>query len=180
VCRLRMSIRIYLIYCVFFEVSLLVLFKVIHTIFPSTLLFDQILFISCLNIMFFLILVNKRIKLSFDKMVAIISLGLSLMFLNQTFVLNVDRSRSTFVLSWVEKGYVSIDTTGSFLLEGILSKENSNELGTIQRVRENIDRGLISVKGETVELTLVGHLLLHICEGTANLFNLQGWKTNSQ
>jgi hypothetical protein len=102
------------------------------------------------------------------------------MFLNQTFVLNVDRSRSTFVLSWVEKGYVSIDTTGSFLLEGILSKENSNELGTIQRVRENIDRGLISVKGETVELTLVGHLLLHICEGTANLFNLQGWKTNSQ
>jgi hypothetical protein len=148
--------------------------------FPSTLIFDQIFLISFLNIALYLTLVHKSTKIDFDKTVAIISLGLFLMFVNQTFILNVDRSRSTFVLSWVERGYVSSNSTGGFLLEGILSKENSNELGTIQRLRENIDRGLISVQGEKVQLTLAGSLLLQICEGTANLFDLQGWKTNSK
>jgi|LakMenE18May11ns_1017448.scaffolds.fasta_scaffold9338412_1 hypothetical protein len=177
---MKFSIKVYLTFFVFFEFALYIVFKIIHTLIPSTLIFDQIFLISFLNTSLFLIFLRKKVKIDFDKVVAIVALGLFLMFLNQTFILNIDRSRSTYVLSWVDQGLVSKSESGSFITSGILSKENSNELGTIQRLRENVDRGLISVKGEKVQLTLAGSLLLQICEGTANLFDLQGWKTNSK
>ena len=177
---MKNSIKTYLVFCVFFEVALYILFKIIHTFLPTTLIFDQIFLISCFNIALFLVLIFRSKEVDFDKIVAIISLGLFLMFLNQTFILNIDRSRSTYVLSWIDKGYVSRNGSGDFITRGILSKENSNELATIQRVRENIDRGLVSVHEERVHLTMAGNFLLYICEGTADLFDLQGWKTNSK
>ena len=109
---------------------------------------------------------------------AIISLGLCLMFLNQMFILNIDRSRSTYVLSWVDKGHISIDVSGNILTNGISSNENLNELATIQRVNENITRGLISVGEDKLHLTMTGKFLLSICEGAAVLFDLEGWKSN--
>ena len=175
---MNFSIKLYLTFFVFFEVALYICFKIIHTLIPSTLIFDQIFLISSVNTSLFLIFLRKKVKINFDMVIAIVSLSLFLMFLNQTFILNIDRSRSTYVLSWVDKGLVSKSESGSFVTNGILSKENSNELATVQRIRENIDRGLISVRGESVRLTMVGRFLLFICESTADLFDLQGWKTN--
>jgi hypothetical protein len=179
-CTVKKSIRPYLLFLLYFEVTLFVIFKVIQVLFPSTLIFDQILIICFFTIALYIYLLSKKERINFDKYVAIVSLGLFLVFLNQTFILNVDRSRSTYVLSWVDKGYVMSDDTGNLFTEGILSKENSYELGTVQRVRENIDRGLMKVDGENVRLTFVGHILLNICEGTANIFDLKGWKMNSR
>jgi hypothetical protein len=132
------------------------------------------------NIIIFLLIIRNRKETNFDRVVAIAALGLFLTFLNQTFILNIDRSRSTYVLAWVDRGYISIDNSGNIRTEGVLSKENLNEAATIQRISENIDRGLISVQDREVHLTLVGDLLLQICEGTSDLFDLHGWKTNSQ
>lgn len=176
---MRNSAKMYSAFIIFFEFALYFLFKLIQTLFSSTLIFDQIFLISCLNIGIFLALFRIRKKIDFDKIVAIISLGLLLMFINQTVILNIDRSRSTYVLSWVDKGHVSLDSSGSFVTRGILSDENSNEIATIQRVRENIDRGLIRVEEGKVHLTFTGKMVLRICKDTAELLDLQGWKTNS-
>ena len=177
---MRSSIKIYLWFVVFFEVSLYIVFKIIHTLVPSTLIFDQLLMISCLNVLVFLGVARLKVKKEFDKIVAIVFLGLFLMFLNQMFILNIDRSRSTFVLAWVDKGYVTNDSSEGIITNGILSKENLNEKATIQRIRENMDRGLISVRGENVRLTLAGNFLLFISQETADIFDLQGWKLNSK
>jgi hypothetical protein len=177
---MKFSTKVYLTFFVFFEVALYIIFKIIHTLIPSTLIFDQIFLISFLNTSLFLIFLRKKVRIDFDMVVAIVALGLFLMFLNQTFILNIDRSRSTYVLSWVDRGLVSQSESGSFITSGILSKENLNEAATVQRLSENVDRGLISVRGESVRLTMVGSFLLFVCESTAYLFDLQGWKTNSK
>jgi hypothetical protein len=177
---MKNSIKMYLWFVVFFELSLYILFKIIHTLAPSTLIFDQLFLISCLNVLVFLGLARLRVKNQFDKIVAIVFIGLFLMFLNQMFILNIDRSRSTYVLAWVDKGYVSNDSSAGLITNGILSKENLNEEATIQRIRENIDRGLISVSEESVRLTSAGRFLLLISQETADIFDLKGWKLNSK
>ncbi len=176
---MRSSIKICFKFLLYFEVTLYFAFRLIQTFIPSTLIFDQILFISILNTSIFIVFLWRKKQVSSDMFIAIISLGLSFMLINQTFILNVDRSRSTFVLSWVDKGFVSKDKSGKFITEGISSSESINSLATEQRLRENIDRGLITVEGSKVRLTMSGSLLLRVCETTAHLFSLQGWKKNS-
>ena len=118
-------------------------------------------------------------KFRADNLVAVISLSLVLMFFNQTFLLNIDRSRSTFVLSWVDKGYVHVDSTNQIVIEGADSLENSNPIASAQRVEENVQRGLIAFSNNKFYLTLAGEMVLKVCEISAIFFDLKGWKANS-
>ena len=169
----------YLIFAFVFQTSSFTIFRVIHSLKPSTLIFDQLLLISIFIIASYAIINKVFLKINFEKLVAIICLGLFLTFLNQAFVLNVDRSRTTYVLAWVDKGFVSTTVTGEIQVIGVSSPENQNVEGSIQRIEENIERGLVKVEGKRVSLTTTGNLLLKIIQITADLFRLEGWHKNN-
>jgi hypothetical protein len=102
------------------------------------------------------------------------------MSLNQTFLLNIDRSRSTFVLAWVDKSLVYSDAKNQIYFKGVESLENLNEKASAQRVLENIQRGLIEPVDSSFRLTASGKLLLVVCEFSADFFDLTGWRENSK
>jgi hypothetical protein len=166
-------------FAVIFQTSSFLLFRVIHTLKPSTLIFDQLLIISIFIIISYTLLSRIFLKINFEKLVAIVCLGLFLTFLNQAFVLNVDRSRTTYVLAWVDKGLVSSTLTGELRVIGVSSPENQNIEGSVQRIQENIERGLVKVDGKRVLLTTTGNLLLKMIQITADLFSLEGWHKNN-
>ena len=169
----------YLLFTFVFQSSSFAMFRVIHTLNPSTLIFDQLLIISIIIIVSYALINRVFLRMNFEKLVAIVCLGLFLTFLNQAFVLNVDRSRTTYVLAWIDKGFVSTTVTGEIQVNGVSSPENQNVEGSVQRIEENIERGLVKVEGERVSLTTTGNLLLKIIQITANLFRLEGWHKNN-
>ena len=169
----------YLLFIFVFQSSSFAIFRVIHSLNPSTLIFDQLLIISIVIIISYALMSRVFLRMNFEKLVAIVCLGLFLTFLNQAFVLNVDRSRTTYVLAWIDKGFVSRTITGEIQVNGVSSPENQNVEGSVQRIEENIQRGLVKVEGERVSLTSTGSLLLKIIQITADLFRLEGWHKNN-
>lgn len=169
----------YLLFAFVFQSSSFAIFRLIHTLKPSTLIFDQLLIISIIIILSYAVINRVVLRMNFEKLVAIVCLGLFLTFLNQAFVLNVDRSRTTYVLAWIDKGFVSTTLAGEIQVNGVSSPENQNVEGSVQRIKENIERGLVKVEGERVSLTTAGNLLLKIIQITADLFRLEGWHKNN-
>ena len=106
----------------------------------------------------------------------IFSVALCLCF--QSIILNVDRSRSFYVLSWINEGKVLVKTDGDYYLSGVVSSEGASLDSIKQRLVEQNDRGLIEIKGNKVILTKLGTLFFISAEKLANLYNLQGWKLN--
>jgi len=91
-------------------------------------------------------------------------------------LLNIDRSRSFFILEWVNCApsnqlYVIESKIESFYGKGELAAFNL-------RLAEHQARGLIVNKGNTIELTPLGVLLFRFSDLTATSFNLSGWKLN--
>ena len=74
---------------------------------------------------------------------------------------------------------MSRTVTGEIQVNGVSSPENQNVEGSVQRIEENIQRGLVKVEGERVSLTSTGSLLLKIIQITADLFRLEGWHKNN-
>lgn len=91
-------------------------------------------------------------------------------------ILNVDRSRSVYLLKWVEMSASS----------GISSAELSDRIGFSriervdfeQRIDEQIHSGTIKLDGEKLKLTLVGSVLTRFFDFLARVENLKGYPTS--
>ncbi len=156
---------------------------------PSDLLFDQFCIISIL--LFVLsFLRNKWVdernsrKKTNEHAIAVALISSLIYFSTiQYTVLAVDRSRSFYVLSWVEKGWfnyagasLNLDPT---VVRGDIDLDTDNLEPIQQRIDEQISRRLIEIKGEKIQLTPIGELFLSTSNLTATLFNLKNWKTNT-
>jgi hypothetical protein len=95
-----------------------------------------------------------------------------------TVLVNVDRSRSIFVLSWVGNNLVKIEPPG-YDLSLIKSYASKDYEGIEMRLNEHMKRNLIQTNGSQVSLTSYGSILLGIIEFSAKFFNLQGFYKNS-
>ena len=91
-------------------------------------------------------------------------------------LVNIDRSRSFFVLSWVDLGKIS-DKSGEITLS-VISHESVDKAGVLQRLNEQQQRGLVSKKDNSFELTDYGKFMLQIANFLAKLFNLENWEAN--
>jgi hypothetical protein len=169
----------YIFFVLGYQLLSIVLFKLVHFLYPSSLIFDQVFFLSVFMILAISIVFRLLFHVSFDRLVAVISLSLVLMFLNQSVLLNIDRSRSTFVLAWVDRGFVTLDSSSEIQIRGSKSPEATNEIASVQRVEENYQRGLIKLEDGKFHLSMIGKVLLAFCDWTANFFDLRGWKLNS-
>ena len=107
--------------------------------------------------------------------VNIIGLMLSLLVMPYT-LLNVDRSRSFYVLSWVDQGRVSLEN-GRLVLE-VKSTESADIAGVDLRLKEQEQRGLIQQGNGIYKVTNMGKLTLRIANLLAKLFNLTNWEAN--
>lgn len=175
-----MRLTFYVTFVLAFEALSIVAFKIIHSLYPSTLIYDQIFYISIFVLGACMILFRFFYTLNLDKVIASLCLAMVLMSLNQTFLLNIDRSRSTFVLAWVDKNLVFSDNKNQIYFNGVESLENLNQKASAQRVLENVQRGLIEPIDRSFRLTASGKFLLRICEFSADFFDLRGWKENSK
>jgi hypothetical protein len=145
-------------------------------------LFEEIVFavISAVVLAFgFSILLKKmngsgRILTNFTY-VSFIGFLLSLLILSNS-LLNIDRSRSFYVLSWVDqKKVLSMD---GIALENVSSTE-ANDLKSIElRILEHEERGLIQNDNGKYHLTFRGGVILSLSNHLAQIFNLENWEKN--
>ena len=147
---------------------------------PDALVFDQILYLS----FFFLVIATFMGTRSFQSFVPRIQfLGIILVvsFFFYSFysvmLVNIDRSRSFYVLSWVGKD--KIHYVNGKIHVNVQSMEAINLEGVEQRINEQKDRGLIEISGDKIYLTWYGKGFLVISNLFADVFKLDNWEKNN-
>ena len=173
----------FLIFSIFLiDCALLVLLRQFSS---SSLIFDQVFLICCLTISAGLMGVLYSFKRNKDRHVLIIqflafTLGVVLFynFSNAT-LLNVDRSRSLYIFSWIQHGEVQI-RDGHLDLSRVHSDERLNTVAIKQRLDEQQLRSLVKVDNSgRVFLTSSGRFVLALSKLLARICHLSGWERNS-
>ncbi len=169
------KIGIFLTYWIFF---INFFFFIFMAFFDSTLIFDSIILISTTITFFFLAIGKIKQLLTKEDFVNLIILSIALCLCFQSLILNIDRSRSFYALSWVSQGKVLVKSDGGFDLRGVMSSESTNLEAINQRLVEQESRGLIEISNDEVRLTKVGIVLFVFAEKIADIYDLQGWNQN--
>lgn len=169
-----------ILYSLFFRFAVLetILLFVMRKFSNTTLLFDQIVLSTLLSIVIFFVsdfLSHRRFVISRLKSLLVIGLLIG-NFYSYT-LMNIDRSRSFYVLNWIDKDKLYFERNN--LVSKVASQE-ANEIDAIeQRVFEHQSRGLLNIENSgKITLTLMGKLTLKISNFFANVFSLQGWFLN--
>jgi hypothetical protein len=160
-------------------ISGIVVFIFIRNLMPLQDIFTQILAVTfvifSLNFLALLFISYSRWQINF-----LISITISLIFLvfSQAQVLNIDRSRSFYVLSWVDQEIITLD--GSEIgFDRICSSEMNNPQAIQMRLVEQDARGFVIQSGPNLRLTVLGNLQLFLAEKFATVFNLRNWFENT-
>ena len=109
--------------------------------------------------------------------VNLIALMLSILVLPYSLI-NVDRSRSFYVLSWVDQGGVSIKNDQTVVK--VESTEAADTTGVELRLKEQQQRGLIQETNGKYKVTNMGELTLEIANLLSRIFNLKNWEANKK
>ena len=148
---------------------------------PNGDLFGQILIVFALLLALSLFSFSPSFRkfAYFRSSFAILTIG-SLLFMQvaPSILLNIDRSRSFYVLGWVKFG--EIRTTDDILdLSRVVSAERKNPEAIYMRIVEQENRGLIksSPQGQ-YSLTRSGQFFFQWSDFLASMFQLNGWKNN--
>jgi hypothetical protein len=102
---------------------------------------------------------------------------LTMMFIGPNTVMNIDRSRSFYVLSWADNKGISVDKSGELILN-VRSPEKMNVVSIKERVEEQYSRGLIKLQDDTYILTTKGRFMLTMANSIASFYDLEGWAKN--
>lgn len=157
---------------------LLISFGILNRMFETTLVFDLI------NIIVFgLILMNCLACFLYYKnpteLIAFLVVGLtSVNLFTQSIVLNIDRSRSFYVLSWAEKNLIEY-RDGRLDLNMVKSNEKLSVTSIEQRIIEQQKRNLLEISESKVRLTTQGKILLSFSNLTAKILGLRNWEKNN-
>ena len=156
-------------------------------VFPEADLFLQICFITLLTPGILVVTaVQKKFKLKSNK-VTVARRDVFVFFTAMTFffassnlgLLNMDRSRSFYVLSWVNSNAIEIQG-GKLVFLGINSPEILNPQGIQLRLDEQENRGLIMRKSNKYSLTKFGYWVYQLTNMNGRLFKLENWKANTK
>jgi hypothetical protein len=149
----------------------LIFFYILQLYFISTLIFEKIT-ISSVTLIVFMALINR---LDFKKLTIILIIYIFLIL----FFVNIDRSKSFYVLYWIEKYEIIYKPSSSKFLENIPELETRiSNYDFSQRVQEHKIRGLVAQKNNQLKLTGAGKMILRVSEIFAKYFRLTGWVGN--
>jgi hypothetical protein len=151
----------------------------VRSVWSSSLLYEQINIISVVAsgvayLYFKVSSPRKLLKMTIEIMIC----ALAVSFLLNSTLLNIDRSRSIYVLSWVNNEQVSLQ--GTKLKLNVKSQESSNVEAIESRLVENTERGLITLTKDSFRLTFMGELVLVYANTMARIFQLQNWNRNKR
>ena len=154
-------------------------FIILRLIIDSTLAFDQINALSLAYIVIcILILMVAKISVTKDFLVFFLVSVVALSLTANSIVLNIDRSRSMYVLGWVRSNLVT-EVNGNFDYRRVQSSEKFSTSQIDQRLNEQVARGLIVKSEEKLSLSILGRFIVAFADGGATLFNLDGWYKNN-
>jgi hypothetical protein len=109
----------------------------------------------------------------------VISVAINIFTLNfLIFVLlliNIDRSRSTYVIAWTKFGWVKIVNKKFQYNEKILNIE-SNTAMLDQRILEHKSRKILRITDNEIELLFLGKTIYALANIMSKVFNLVNWK----
>ena len=156
--------------------SPILVFLILRQVNTSSLMFDQLVMIAILHISLVL-LAKKMLRISREELIIYILTIVIVTQVEQFTFLNIDRSRSYYVLSWVENNKLSYDDDG-ILISKIASYEGLNSASTEYRLDEQISRKLVRKNGNELSLTLVGKAIYHMSNVLSKIYMLKGWEAN--
>ena len=171
-----------LVFTIDFFLTVLIL-KVVRN-FQVLQLFEQILF-SCIAASILLGLAIWVFSLKYSLFKGLLSYSawtllvsaLIMMITGPNIVLNIDRSRSFYVLSWIDEGKVQLGKNG-VRLDAINSPEKQNVDSIRERIEEHTARGLVGLNNNKYFLTERGKFTLLIANKVATFYNLEAWFRN--
>jgi hypothetical protein len=146
-------------------------------------LFSQIntsILLSFISVALLSFLYQKSRKNSFNLiqvMHILITIHLLLFIILQFSLVNIDRSRSFYVLSWADQGKI-VNLESGFALKNVSSIERLNPEAINVRVAEQIEKNLLSLDGNLVRTTSSGKLAVWVAEKLSEIFKLQNWELN--
>lgn len=132
--------------------------------------------ISIITSTLVILLINAKVAPIFDSKMILICV-LSFYVFSTSTLLNIDRSRSFYILSWVDNGLVTFTEDG-LKMDKVKSLEKNNSNAIENRIIEQIKRGIIVHTDSKLELSKIGKVLVQVSNLTANLFSLGGWQKN--
>ena len=162
-----------ILYGCLFAIMLIGLLAILRAITVSTFLFVQIIFMSIvmLALTYFLSMSKWKIKRVHGNEIYLVLFAFTIA---SFLLLNVDRSRSVYLLKWVD----ATGGQGISLLE-ISAKANANDLGTYalnQRINEQIQSGNLTKDSKGIlRTTSRGKVLNSLFKVTAAFLNLTGY-----
>ena len=144
---------------------------------PNTFLFIQILILSILLLItLYTYTAKSKNKMSIilrgRELVSIVILFALLSFS----LLNIDRSRSVYLLKWVSISEQSELTSQEFIGSRANSKLDVRDL--TQRLNEQKSIGTISIRGDRIELTTMGRFIVRLSNFASSFQNLKGYNSN--
>lgn len=140
-------------------------------------LFSQI---NILSFFYFILLFSfLRLLKAFNFETVLFTLLLTILFftVHQTALLNVDRSRSYYIIGWVYSQKVSI-SNGNPNFDRVESMEKLNPSAMKDRLEEQISRGYVLKDGSTLRLSISGKGLYLIADLLSSVYNLRNWEVN--
>lgn len=144
----------------------------------TSLLYDQILVISLsVSVLISTFHFKKRKSFLNSLRICMVMFVFSIFTFSST-LLNIDRSRSIYVLSWVSNSEIKENSNGGIELS-VKSGEASDKDAILQRVREHEKRGLVFKKNHVYRLSFTGDLVLFASKILAKVYNLEGWYINN-
>ena len=136
----------------------------------SWFLFLQIA--SSSTVLYLLLLsVSNRIKLFYGRELIAIVLAFTVV---TTLLVNIDRSRSFYLLKWVDQYSFNNSTSLNVIVAG-KRFDKVQEMALRQRVKEQGQSATISIDGEKIKLTFFGKTLVRISNLLARVFRLYGY-----
>ena len=146
----------------------LILFYIIQLAFQGTLIFEKI--IASTIILIVVLLLVKRFDYKRFSIILVVYISMNLLFVN------IDRSKSFYILFWIENNRILISGENETYLNNFPKiKSRINEYDFTQRIKEHEARGLISSGNGELFLTKSGKLMLLASDLLARIFRLKGW-----
>lgn len=131
--------------------------------------------VICGLVFFFALKISK--KINYENILVLIIVSLTFFTSHQMTLLNIDRSRSYFVIGWIHEGNVTIKGE-RYDYDNVNSPEKVNAQASDLRISEQISRGYVIRRNGILELSTSGKTLHKVAELLSEIYSLDNWKLN--
>jgi hypothetical protein len=155
----------------------LIAFSLYRRKFYSERILEQLFVLAIGIAMFFLsMMLIGTLTISISMVISVAINIFTLNFLIFVLLLiNIDRSRSTYVIAWIKFGWVKIVNEQFQYNKKILNIE-SNTAMLDQRILEHKSRKILRITHNEIELLFLGKTIYALANIMSKVFNLVNWK----